>query len=403
MKKLLCTALGAIVACGLSFGISPRQAKGETLTKSVTIAQPCADQSTKSGLELNAKAAYLMEYGTKTPMHAENELTHLPIASMCKIMTLLLSLEGIDSGALGLDEGIRISERAASMGGSQVFLEANATYPVRELIKSIVVCSANDSCVAMAERLAGSESLFVEKMNARAKELGANDTLFANCTGLPKEPQYSCAKDVAFMLKALLSHDLYYEFGKVWLDKFSHPQGRYTEITNTNKLVRFYDGCDGGKTGFTNEAGFCLAATAKRGDMRVISVVIGEESSSNRFNDVRAMFDYAFANYTNTLLYEQEKPMNRYAKVQGGKEEQVELYPARNAYSFHKRGEKENFTCELLVSPLKAPFKKGEKAGELLLFKDGIEYDRIPLHACRGVQKANFFDRFRQIAKEWNG
>ncbi len=403
MKKLLSGALGLALLCGLGFGTSPRKAKGEAGTQCVVTAQSCAEKTTASGLELRAKAAYLMEYGTKTAIHAENELTHLPIASMCKIMTLLLSLEGIDDGTITLDEGIRISERAASMGGSQVFLEANATYPVRELIKSIVVCSANDSCVAMAERLAGSESLFVEKMNARAKELGANDTLFANCTGLPKEPQYSCAKDVAFMLKALLSHDLYYEFGKVWLDKFAHPQGRYTEITNTNKLVRFYDGCDGGKTGFTNEAGFCLAATAKRGDMRIISVVIGEENSANRFNDVRTMFDYAFANYTNALLYEREKPINGYVKVQGGKEEQVELYPARSAYSFCKRGEKGNITCEVQVTPLKAPFKEGTQAGELLLFQDGVEYDRIPLLTCEGVQKANLFDRFRQIAKEWNG
>ena len=252
--------------------------------------------SADSILQIGAKSAYLMDFSTKTCLFSKEEDKRLPIASMCKIMTLLLAFEAIDAGALSFEEELMISERAASMGGSQVFLEANAKYPVKELIKSIVVCSANDSCVAMAEKIAGSEELFVEKMNARAVALGANNTLFANCTGLPKQPQYSCAKDVALMLKELLNHKEYYEFGKVWMDKFQHPEGRYTEISNTNKLVRFYDGCDGGKTGFTNEAGFCLAATAKRDNTRVISVVIGEENSAPRFEDVKTMFNYAFAN-----------------------------------------------------------------------------------------------------------
>ncbi|MBR2904048.1 MAG: D-alanyl-D-alanine carboxypeptidase [Clostridia bacterium] len=248
-------------------------------------------------LETKAKSAYLMDSATATPIYAHEEEKRLPIASMCKIMTLILTFETIKKGDLSMDEEICISENASSMGGSQVFLESNAKYPVKELIKSIVVCSANDSCVALAEKIAGSESIFVEKMNEKARQLGANNTLFANCTGLPKEPQYSCAKDVAIMLNELTSYEEYFRFGKIWTDKFAHPEGRFTEITNTNRLVRFYDGCDGGKTGFTNQAGFCLAATAKRDNMRVISVVIGEESSDNRFHDVRTMFDYAFANY----------------------------------------------------------------------------------------------------------
>ena len=230
------------------------------------------DKNKQSGVEIHGKSAYLMDFSTNSVIFAKNEKENLPIASMCKIMTLILTFDAISAGELGIDEEIFVSERAASMGGSQVFLEKNAKYPVRELLKSIVVCSANDSCVAIAERVAGSEELFTDRMNDKAKALGATDTVFANCTGLPKEPQYSCAKDVAIMLKELLSHEEYYQFGKVWLDKFNHPKGRFTEITNTNKLVRFYDGCDGGKTGFTNQAGFCLAATAKRNGLRVISV-----------------------------------------------------------------------------------------------------------------------------------
>ena len=357
----------------------------------------------QEGLNIRAKSAYLMDFGTKTPIYTQNERARLPIASMCKIMTLLLCFEEIDRGALAFDEEISISERAASMGGSQVFLEANAKYSVRELIKSIVVCSANDSCVAMAERICGSEELFVEKMNEKAKELGANDTLFSNCTGLPKEPQYSCAKDVATMLKTLLLHEEYYQFGKVWMDKFQHPAGRYTEISNTNKLVRFYDGCDGGKTGFTNEAGFCLAATAKRDGMRVISVVIGEESSTNRFEDVKTMFNYAFANYKMSPIAEAGVPLETPIAVEGGKTKTVLAYPQCDVYAFVKKGENASILTEIHTDKLRAPIAQKTKIGELIVFRNGVEMDRVALLAAESVEKATIWDRMKDIAREWNG
>ncbi len=404
MRKIAGIALGVALLGGMGFqtGEKPCNIRDCGLDTAAVFAVETVAKGEVSGLQIQAKASYIMDYGTKTVIHEQNERTHLPIASMCKIMTLLLSFEALDAGELTLDEEICISERAASMGGSQVFLEANAKYPVKELIKSIVVCSANDSCVAMAECICGSEGLFVEKMNAKAKALGANDTLFANCTGLPKEPQYSCARDVALMLKALLAHDLYYDFGKVWLDKFQHPKGRFTEITNTNKLVRFYDGCDGGKTGFTSEAGFCLAATAKRGDMRIISVVIGEESSANRFKDVRTMFDYAFANYAVTPIVEARKPLERLVPIEGGKKACVAVYPERSAYGFAKKGEKASVTVEIELDKVKAPVEKDGKIGEIVLFKEGIEVDRVPLRSVDEVGKAKLADRWREIAKKWN-
>ncbi len=361
----------------------------------------CVSNIVDESIKTCAKSAFLMDYTTNTVMYSYKETERLPIASMCKIMTALLCFDAIEAGHLSFDEQICVSERAASMGGSQVFLEANAKYSVNELIKSIVVCSANDSCVAMAERIAGSESLFVDKMNEKAKEIGAANTLFSNCTGLPKEPQYSCAKDVAIMLKSLLKHEKYYEFSKVWLDKFTHPEGRYTEITNTNKLVRFYDGCDGGKTGFTNEAGFCLAATAMRNNLRVISVVIGEESSENRFRDVRSMFDYAFANYTANTIVEKEKVMQETVSVNGGKEKELTIYPERSAYALAKRGVAANVSYSLDCKKIKAPIEKGECVGELILYKDGVEIDRIELLAAQSIEKANFFDRLREIAQNW--
>ncbi len=401
MKKIATVIFGATLCFGIFARGDAYRAKAENFGDTLRREESLSVDA--EGMQIRAKSAYLMDFGTKTAIYAHNEKVRLPIASMCKIMTLLLAFEGLETGVVSLDEEITVSERAASMGGSQVFLEAHAKYPVKELIKSVVVCSANDSCVALAERLAGGEGLFVEKMNEKAKELGANDTLFANCTGLPKEPQYSCAHDVALMLKALLKHELYFDFGKVWTEKFAHPEGRYTEITNTNKLVRFYDGCDGGKTGFTNDAGFCLAATAKRGDMRIISVVIGEESSANRFEDVRTMFDYAFANYTVTPLIKAGEPLKEKAAVQGGKSEKVSVCAERTAYSFAKRGEKSNVSIQTSLKTLNAPFEKGKAAGELLIFKDGVEIERISLRTVEGVEKATVLDRWKEIGKEWNG
>jgi D-alanyl-D-alanine carboxypeptidase (penicillin-binding protein 5/6) len=289
------------------------------------------------------------------------------------------------------------------MGGSQVFLEENAKYPVNELIKSIAVCSANDSCVAMAERIAGSEEAFTDKMNEKAKDLGADNTLFANCTGLPKEPQYSCAKDVGIMLKALLANDEYYRFGQVWMDKFQHPKGRVTEISNTNKLVKFYDGCDGGKTGFTNQAGFCLAATAKRNDMRVISVVIGEKDSKTRFNDVRTTFDYTFANYSSKTAVDSKNPLDEKANVSGGKIKTLSVRALRDSKIFSKRGSDVGYSTQVFVNKdLKAPIRYGDIVGEIIVFKDGVEIDRVPLVANENVEKATLFDRFKDIANKWS-
>ena len=355
-----------------------------------------------SDLNLRGKSAFVMDFDTETVIYQKEELKRLPIASMCKIMTLLLAFDAINEGTLSFEEEIVVSESAASMGGSQVFLEAHAKYPVNELLKSIAVCSANDSCVAIAERIAGSESIFVDKMNEKAQSLGATNTLFANCTGLPKEPQYSCAKDVAVMLKALLKYPDYFKYGKVWMDKFAHPKGRYTEISNTNKLVRFYDGCDGGKTGFTNQAGFCLAATAKRNGMRIISVVIGEENSNNRFEDVKTTFDYAFAHYALTPIVEANVALETQGKVHGGKEKTVKICPMRSSYAFTKRGEKANISTEIMINAVKAPVKQGDIVGEMIVFKNNLAYDKIPLIAQNSVDKANYFDCLKEVAKGWN-
>lgn len=230
----------------------------------ISLALPTALGNSKEAASEPCKAIYVCDAESGQVVESYQEEERLPIASMCKVMTLLLGFEAIERGDLTLDEQITVSRHAAGMGGSQVFLQENLSYPTSELLKSIAVCSANDSCVAIAERIAGTESAFIDAMNQRAKELGAGNTLFANCTGLPLEPQYSCAKDVSLMFRELLKHKQYFEYSKIWLEDFSHPDGRITSMTNTNKLIRQLDGCDGGKTGFTNQAGFCLAATGEK-------------------------------------------------------------------------------------------------------------------------------------------
>lgn len=349
------------------------------------------------------KAAYLCDYDSGTAVYAQNETERLPIASMCKIMTLLLSFEAADSGNLSYDEPITVSDNAAGMGGSQVFLQTNLQYPASQLIKSVAVCSANDSCVALAERIAGSESAFVEKMNNRAKELGAENTLFANCTGLPREPQYSCAKDVSLMLREMLTHKKYYEFSKVWLEDFAHPDGRTTTITNTNKLVRFYEGCDGGKTGFTNQAGFCLAATAKRGDTRLVSVVIGADSSADRFAGVKNMFNYAFNSYESTKMLSADKPLDQKIAIAGSKTKEIAVCPERDVCVFGEKGGTKNVVVEYdFNETLKAPVEKGETVGKATVFRDGIEIGSANILAAESAERYSWWDAFREGAGHWN-
>lgn len=351
---------------------------------------------------LSCKAAYVMDEVSGVQLYAENEEKHLPIASMCKIMTLLMAFEAIDEGKLSLEDEITVSERASGMGGSQVFLGAGLTYRADELLKSIAVCSANDSCVAIAERISGSEGAFCNEMNERAKELGAQNTLFANCTGLPKEPQYSCAKDVAIMMRALHRYEKYHEYARVWLEDFAHPDGRTTQMTNTNKLIRSYQGCTGGKTGFTNEAGFCLAAAAERAGMQVISVVIGAESTKERFSAVGSLFDYAFDNFE-SVTYLKEGETAREVDVRGSRVGNVALTAEHTLSAISKRGTKENYTLSYELSDeVRAPVAKGDTLGYAVLMRDGVEVDRSALLASADAPKFTWWEAYREGARRWN-
>ena len=352
-------------------------------------------------LNLSCKSAYCIDATSATPVYAFHETQRLPIASMCKIMTLILSFDAVKSGKLDYDTVVPVSEHAMSMGGSQVYLEAGGQYTAEQLMESVTVCSANDACVALAEYIAGSDDLFVQKMNERAKGLGCGDTLFANCTGLPKDPQYSCAHDVALMLRELILNEKYFQFAGVWTDEFQHPEGRTTLITNTNKLIRQYQGCDGGKTGFTNEAGFCLAATAKRGDTRVISVCIGSPDSKSRFAAVSRMFDYTFANYADREVYGTE-PLDEKLSIKNGKVQEISVMPEAPVRYFCKIGaEDATITRDAQFFSVSAPLKKGDKVGEMTVYKDGVEYAKVSIVSCEDAEKANYFDYCRRAAENW--
>ena len=358
-------------------------------------------QSVDGDLVKNCKSAYLMDYDSGECVYKQNETVRMPIASVCKVMTLTLAMEAIHNGKISLDDTVTASENAAGMGGSQVFLGSGCKYSVDQLLKSIVVCSANDSCVAISEAVAGSEESFVAQMNKKASELGCSDTLFANCTGLPKEPQYSCAHDVALMFKNLLSYENYFNYSRIWLEDFVHPDNRTTSMTNTNKLIRRYQSCDGGKTGFTNEAGFCLAATAKKDNLRFISVVLGAESSDDRFASTVNMFNYGFANYKNKIVLDKDVTLNDEFTVSGGKKHSFAVCPERNSYVFSAADKSPDVTHNIIAYDVKAPVQKGQNVGKIEVYKDGVLYDTVNVVSAEDVQKAGFGDYFKDISGNW--
>ncbi len=344
---------------------------------------------------VTAKEAILVsEDGQVLAEH--NATEHRPIASMTKIMTLLCVYKALDDNKISLDDQVCVSERAASMGGSQVFLEQGGTYTVNNLIKSVVVCSANDSCVALAEHVSGSVESFVKTMNEKCAELGLVDTHFDNCTGLPAVSQYSCAKDVSVMLRNLVKYPHYFSCSRIWMEDFAHPGGRVTGMTNTNKLVRFYQGCDGGKTGFTSEAGHCLAATAVRNGMRVFAVVVGATDSKTRFKEVSDMFNYAFANYEQKVYLAANEKVGD-IDVVGGKAKSAEVVSDGQLTFFGKKGQS---ACTVTVEQLdhiQAPVRKGDIIGTARLLRDGEEVASVKLVAACGVEAKSYMDYVKEI------
>ncbi len=348
------------------------------------------------------RAAYMIDSASGAVLYQKNENQRLPIASMMKIMTATLTLEAVERGDISLEDDVTISKNAASMGGSQVFLQEGQTHKVKDLLKTVIVASANDSCVALAEHVSGSVEEFVRLMNDKAKALGMSNTNFKNCTGLPAPESFSSAKDVAKMFGELIKHPIYFDYAKIWLEDYKHPDGRITTITNTNKLVRFYNGCDGGKTGFTSEAKFCLAATAKRGDMRIIAVVIGVDSAKERNAAVSAMFDYAFNGFSNEVFFRGGEALEQTLSIAGGKEDRLRLTVSRDITSFMAKGDKSEFEVKFEIpSSVKAPVKAGDVVGKAYLTKNGVVQSETDVLALDSVERMSIFDAIKDIAKKW--
>ena len=353
-------------------------------------------------IKVNGKAVYLVDSATGTEMYSSRSDDRLPIASMVKIMTTLLALESVDRGELFLDEMVPVSDVAASMGGSQVFLDSGKEYRAGELIKSIIVASANDSCVAVAERLSGSVEGFVKDMNERAKALGMNNTNFVNCTGLPAPESYSSAKDVSIMFRELIKHPKYFEYAGIWLEDFVHPDGRTTSMTNTNKLVRFYNGCDGGKTGFTSEAKFCLSATAERNGLRVVAVVIGADSSKERFASVSNLFGYAFSNYSAKVIQSKDDCIENSIRVLGGREKGISVAVKEDFKALVKKGDDGEYKVHFnMPATVKAPIARGGEIGKAYLTRNGEVIAECPVVSVVDVEKARYSDTLKHICDEW--
>lgn len=358
-----------------------------------------AQPATELPFNIQAKAALLMDYETGTVLYEKNAHQKLPVASITKIMTLLLAMEAIEEGRLKLDDPVHVSPYAASMGGSTVFLEAGETFPVSTILESIIVASANDGSVALAEKIYGSHELFVQKMNERAQQLGMKNTNFVNCTGLPAENHYTTAYDVALMSRELLKHPLFFKWSTIWLD---YMRDGKTMLVNTNRLIRFYEGCDGIKTGYTQEAGHCISATAKRGNLRLIAVILGAPTSQIRFNEARKLLDYGFANYESVMVVRKGQIVQNEIPVTGGKTSRIMGVAADNLSLLLTKGDSKEFAKEVQISaPLKAPIREGQKIGVLTVKKDGKEVGKVDILAGESVEVAGVFDYFNRIFNNW--
>lgn len=352
----------------------------------------------------NSRSAYLIDYATGEVLYERNADAKYPIASMVKIMTLSIVFDEIEAGRLSVDDVITVSEEAAGMGGSQMFLDAGADYKLGDLIKGVVVASANDASVAIAETISGSKEAFIDLMNEKAVEMGLTNTKFINVTGLPGDGQYSTARDAANMLSYLIKHPAYFDYSTIYMENYAHPDGRISELVNTNKLVRFYKGCDGGKTGFTNDAMYCLSATAKRGDMRVIATVLGAESSKERNKEISSMFNYAFANYDSVTVLKKGVPMEAELTVKGAKAGTVKVATDADLAFLAKRGEKPRYKPEIeIFSDLKAPIAAGDKIGVVRLVSDQTKDIKceVGLLAAEDISKRDLGDSLEMILDNW--
>ncbi|WP_430792497.1 D-alanyl-D-alanine carboxypeptidase DacF [Bacillus subtilis] len=360
------------------------------------------DGKRTSELAHEAKSAVLIERDTGKVLYNKNSNERLAPASMTKIMTMLLIMEALDKGKIKMSDKVRTSEHAASMGGSQIFLEPGEEMTVKEMLKGIAIASGNDASVAMAEFISGSEEEFVKKMNNKAKELGLKNTSFKNPTGLTEEGHYSSAYDMAIMAKELLKYESITKFTGTYEDYLRENTDKKFWLVNTNRLIKFYPGVDGVKTGYTGEAKYCLTASAKKGNMRAIAVVFGASTPKERNAQVTKMLDFAFSQYETHPLYKRNETVAK-VKVKKGKQKLIELTTSEPISILTKKGEDMNDVKKeiKMKDNISAPIQKGQELGTLVLKKDGEVLAESPVAAKEDMKKAGFITFLKRTMGDW--
>lgn len=357
-------------------------------------------------MDISAKSAILVDFNTGKVLYSKNENEPLAMASMTKVMSMLLIMEKIDDGSLKYDDIVEISTESSSMGGSQIFLNPGDKYKVIDLLKGVAMASANDAVVALAEKTYGSKEHFIETMNKKAESLGLKNTHFVNVHGLDEEGHYSSAYDMSIMARELLKHEKILDFTRVYEEYLTKPDGSQIWLVNTNKLVRFYDGVDGLKTGFTQNAGYCLTATGKKNNLRLISVVMGEESIEKRSSDTVKLLNYGFNTFKVNLIKNKSEILGK-VNVQKGKKENVDVVLVNDLIELLNASDKpSNYKFKILVDKITAPVKKGDVIGKVKVLNDnGILISQVDITVNENVLKANLWDLFKRNLKYnlvWN-
>lgn len=411
-EKVLCTAAAVAVLAGGGFlGVEKFHPQKRSLqiiggdaqqTSAKAGAEGLQKASTEGGMKIDAKAAVLIDGNSGRVLFAQNAKKHLPPASVTKVMTLLLLLDACDKGKIATNDKVTISENAASMGGSQMYLEPGEQHTVEELLKGVIMASANDGAVALAEHLSGSVEEFVDDMNAKAAEMGLKNSHFVNTNGLPVAEHYSCAYDIGMICRQLMT----YEFARDWFTAWQEDikvglPGKEKDftLTNTNKMIRTYKGAIGGKTGFTQDAGYCLAEAAQRDSTRMIAVVLGCKDSKVRFAETARLLDHGFASYETVPVAKKGQKL-RTITLPKSDQQEVAAVPEETIAATVKKGKKANITKKISIDKSVAcPVKKGEKVGMIHIYDGNKKIASYPLVSDRDAEKAGFMTLYIRMIK----
>lgn len=357
----------------------------------------------ESPFAIASNSAILLDAGAGQVIVSYHADTPVQIAGVTKVMTALLIFEAIEEGKLTLEESVQISDVAASMGGTQAFLQRGKSYQASELIKAMCIASANDAAVALAEKVSGSQDVFVARMNERARELGATNTNFTNCTGIEDEAAYSTAQDLARIASALLEHRQVLKYTSIYMDTITHPDGSVTELVNANRMVRFYANCDGLFTGSSTLAKYCGIVTAQRGEQRLVAIVLGAQNSNTRFSDAQNLLEYGFANYATRVAVKKGEIVQKNVEVAGGSPRTVNLEAAEEARIVIEKGTEADIRKELMLydEQLVPPLEQGQVVGELYVYYKEELVATIPAVTSATVKELSIWESIRAIMRRW--